>query len=66
MTNNLITANSVVIASHAGTNAIASPLLPPLSHSVATGILKIHMSPGSWNTVNNVATIAWFIANPGE
>jgi len=66
VTNSLVTANSVVIVCHAGTNAITGPLLPPLAHSVATGILKIHMSPSSWNTIGNVATVSWFITNPGQ
>ena len=66
VTNNLVTTNSIALVSHQGTNCITGPLLPPLSCSAANGILKIHMSPASWNTVGNIATVSWFIANPGE
>ena len=66
ITNSLITANSIVIMSHSGTNAISGGLLPPLSCTPVTGILKLHMSQSSWNTADNKASISWFVTNPGE
>ena len=64
ITNNYITTASVVIISAASTNTISGLLVAPLTHSLATGILKIHMSPSSWNTVGNIYKVSWFICNP--
>lgn len=66
ITNSLVSTNSVVVITHSGTDAISGGLLPPLSCSAVAGLLKIHMSQSSWNTVGNVAYVSWFLTNPGE